>query len=152
MAIPRRIRIEQVPDYYTRFIGRCADGRQFMAFVVASLPTPVPRDWRRHKRWYTVLHTFDGRGRHVSTEARFAGTTADGEDQVTERAQSWRQEMLARLNGYRFCDVEVRLFSALVDGSSFGLVDTTDEELGESVTLWPNDLVFHPPWDGSYDT
>ena len=152
MSIPDRIPIERVPDYYTHYVGRSADGRQFMAFIVATLPKPSPPDWERHKRWYAVLHTFDREGHHLNTEARFVGLTSDGEADVCERARGLRKELLASLGKRRYCDVSIRLFSVRVDGHLFGLEETTDEERGESVTLWPNDFFFTPPWNGNYST
>lgn len=154
MAIPELIPIRYEPDFYTRFIGKFGRGRQFMAFVVATLPTPPPPDWENHKRWYAVLHTFDATGNHLATDAWFAGVTADGEEQVAERAQQKRAEMLSGLGQYRLCDIKVRLFSVMIDGQVFGLVDSSEPEEGfeDRVTLEPNDFLFTTPWDGSYDT
>lgn len=63
MAIPAKIRIKRIPDYYTKCIGKYADG-QFMALITATMPEPIPKDWEQHKRWYSVLHTFYSDGRH----------------------------------------------------------------------------------------
>jgi hypothetical protein len=90
MAVPGRIKISREKGYHTDTIGRCSDGRQFMAFVVASLPLErleLPTGWQEHKRWHAVLHTFDRVGRHLNTEVGTAGTTADGEQEVIERAK-----------------------------------------------------------------
>jgi formate hydrogenlyase regulatory protein HycA len=153
VAIPEAIRIRYIPDYYTRCIGSFDDGRkQFLAFVVATLPVPIPSDWERHKRWYAVLHRFDDHGNHLNTEAWYAGVTAEGEQRVTDRAQARRAQMIADLGPHEMEDVCVRLFSVMIDGHIFGLTDDSCEELGEYVTLRPNDLVFHPPWNGDYDT
>ncbi len=88
MSIPDRITVSRIEDYYTHSIGRYGDGGQFMSFVVATLPEVFPQDWERHKRWYAVLHTFDRDGNHLDTEARFAGVTADGENQVCLQAET----------------------------------------------------------------
>lgn len=155
--IPERITIAREEGYHTNDIGHYGEGRSFMGFVVATLPDPLPDDWEAHKRWYAVLHTFDERGEHSATDCWFAGTTADGETEVTARAQARLQEMLDQLAGKRFEDIEVALFCVEQDGQPFGLIDATheDEETGEvfvQVELVPNDLVFYDPWDGTYDT
>jgi hypothetical protein len=38
MAVPNRITIAREAGYHTDKIGKCEDDRQFMAFVVASMP------------------------------------------------------------------------------------------------------------------
>jgi formate hydrogenlyase regulatory protein HycA len=148
MAIPERIPIAYEPDYYTRYIGKTKDGRQFMAFVVATEGKGKP--------WYAVLHTFDADGNHLDTEAWLAGTTAKGEQEACELAQKKRLEMLAGLGKYKLCKIKVKLFSVKIDGHLFGLVDSSEPEEGpefaERVTLWPNDLLFTPPWNGTYST
>ena len=152
MTTPDTIPVAYEDGYYTTHIGRCAGGAQFMAFVVATLPTPLPADWKRHKRVYAVLHTFGPGGEHRSTEAWLAGVTADGEAAVRDRAAAKRDEMVAALGDVELCDVRVKLFSVRVDGHVFGLVDTSDPGLGPRVTLVPNDLLFLPPWDGTFET
>ncbi len=124
-----------------------------MALITATLPEPIPEDWERQKRWYSVLHTFTTDGRHRRTEAWFAGTTAQGEEEVGNRARKKRDEMVASLKDHVFCDVEVGLFSVQIDGFTFGLVDASKPEEGyESVHLLPNDFAFFEPWDGEFDT
>jgi hypothetical protein len=155
VAIPKLIPIKYEPNFYTRFIGKYGKRRQFMAFVVATLPLPTARSkWEKHKRWYAVLHTFDAKGNHLATDAWFAGVTADGEQQVTERAQQKRLEMLAALGPYELCDIKVKLFSVTIDDHVFGLVDSSEPEEGfeDRVTLEPNDFLFTAPWNGTYST
>ena len=54
----------------------------------------------------------------------------------------------------RFCDISIKPFRDEQDGFMFGLV--LDEPEGDedvtSATLWPNDIMFHAPWDGEYST
>ncbi len=153
VVVPRKIKVRREEGYHTDTIGRCAGNRQFMAFVVASLPSPVPEDWKPHKRWYAVLHLFDIKGQHRRTEAWFAGTTADGERESVEKAEAKLDEMLKAIQPVKFCDVTVKLFSVEVDGTTFGLVDASEEDEDyQSIHLLPNDLAFFPPWDGTYDT
>ena len=155
--IPDLIPITREEGYHTHLIGHYAGGRSFMGFVVATIPSPLPKDWEQHKRWYAVLHTFDEHGQHAASDCWFAGTTADGEAEVTARAEVRLQDMLDQLPDKRFEDIEVGLFCIEFDEHEFGLIDTTyeDEETGEvfvQAQLVPNDLVFFPPWDGTYDT
>jgi hypothetical protein len=153
MAVPTCIPVVREAGYHTDLIGRYSGNRQFMAFVVATLPVPVPDDWESKKRWYAVLHTFAPDGLHLNTKAVFVGTTADGEAAVTTRAQSLLDSMLSDLGPVEYGDVRVCLFQVVVDGETFGLVDASEPEEGyESIHLLPNDLAFFEPWDGLYDT
>jgi formate hydrogenlyase regulatory protein HycA len=154
VAIPKLIPIAYEPNFYTRYVGRFGKGRQFMAFVVATLSKRKVKDPAKHKRWYAVLHTFDARGIHLGTEHWFAGTTAEGEKEVCERAQKKRLEMLEKLEPYELCNIKVKLFSTEIDGQLFGLVDSSEPEEGfeDRVTLWPNDFLFTAPWNGVYST
>ncbi len=155
MPVPNRIKIkrEEEEEYYTHFIGKTEDGKQFMALIGATLPQPCPEDWKNHKKWYAILHTFDAEGRHLETKAVCTGRTADGEDEVVEKARTIRNEMLSALGEVSFEDIEARLFSVEIDGSTFGLVDGSEPEEGiEKIDFLPNDLAFFEPWDGEYDT
>jgi formate hydrogenlyase regulatory protein HycA len=156
VAVPEKIKIEFVPRSPTNRIGThgSAEGRdQFFGCVVATLAEPGGSDWRSGKRWYAILHRFDADGRHVGTDHFFAGTTADGEAAVVASAEEKLKEWLGRLVSPSYEDVWIRRFSVTIDGSVFGLVDGSDPEGDEeSILLLPNDLVFFPPWDGSYDT
>ena len=151
MTIPERIPFARIEKYYTRNIGTFAGGKQFMAFVVAEIDMANPdRPWEERKRWYAVLHKFDENGAHIGTDHWFAGTTADGEPAVTERAARRVTEFMSALPNVQFGDIAIRLFQTVIDGHLFGLC--RDEESENIVQLLPNDLVFYPPWDGSYDT
>jgi formate hydrogenlyase regulatory protein HycA len=137
-------------DYHMRNIGHAADGRQFMGFVVATLPRrKLDDDWPRHKRWYAVLHIFDDDGTHLGTEHWFAGTTADGEDVVCAKAKSKLKKMMTQLGYVTFDDIAVRCFSVDIEGHRFGMI--ADQEFG-IVNLEPNEFAFYPPWNGEYDT
>jgi len=157
MAIPTWIKVERAKDYYTHNIGTFGldrDAGQFMGFVVATLPDgPLSKDWKKHKRWYAVLHLFDQEGNYLETRHKFVGTTADGEDTVLPSAKETLAGMLRLLKNKSNQDVRIKLFKTEIDGCTFGLVDSSDLATEtETVTLLPNDFVFYPPWDGSYDT
>ena len=154
MATPETIKIKRVKDYWTHDIGRYGDGNQFMAFLVATLPhNLLGKDWEKHKRWYAALHIFNKQGDHLYSQAHFMRVTADGENAVVDRARAKRDEMLGCLQNIHYCDVAIKLFSVTIDGVVFGLVDVTEpEDEHELVELMPNQLMFYPPWDGSFDT
>lgn len=153
MAIPQRLKIRRDEDYHTHHIGRRENGEQFMALIGATLAMPLPRNWQKDKRWYAVLHLFDKTGKHLDTKAWLAGTTADGEEAVLERARAKVNEMLKELGRVTYCDIEVGLFSVEIDGSTFGLVDASEPDEGyERVHLLPGNVAFFAPWDGRYDT
>ena len=84
----------------------------------------------------------------------FAGTTADGERDVTKKAMRMLAELLMELGSYRYArSIKVKLFQTVIDGNTFGLIDASEpSEKYESVHLVPNDLAFFPPWTGEYDT
>ena len=153
MLVPNKIKIKRVEEYYTHFIGKAKDGRQFMALIGATLPTPRPADWQNYKKWYAILHTFQAGGKHLETKAVYTGRTADGEDEVIEKARMKRNEMLSGLGHISFEDIKVELFSIEIDGFTFGLVNGSEPEEGiVKINLLPNDLAFFEPWDGNYET
>lgn len=155
MSIPTLIPIRREEGYHTHYLGRYGRDKQFLGFVVATLPEGrLPENWPEMKRWYAVLHLFDFSGQHLETRHVYAGTTADGEAQVTKRAMKALGNMLMDLGSWRYArTIKVKLFQTVIDGATFGLVDTTDPSEGyERVDLLPNDLVFFPPWTGEYDT
>ncbi|MCE9554123.1 MAG: hypothetical protein K8T91_12210 [Planctomycetes bacterium] len=172
MAAPDLLLITWESDQLDRFhlIGRYSDGNQYMAFVTGAFPADWwsgsrPADylrlfWAEHKRWYAVLHRFDAAGKHLGTEVRSGGTTADGESQAIERAAEELEGLLAMLGPREPCDIAIRPFEVEVDGYMFGLIyECVDAEGPDSsatheyVMLQPNDVMFHPPWDsGEYST
>jgi formate hydrogenlyase regulatory protein HycA len=153
VAIPKSIKVAREKGYHTDRIGKCGDGKQFMGFVVAAIPSPLPRNRRALERWYAVLHTFDKKGKHLNTEAWFAGTSTGGDREAIDKAQARLDKMIAALGKVKYGDVKVGLFKVEIDGHTFGLVDASEpDEDYERVQLLPNDLVFFEPWDGSYDT
>ena len=153
MKIPNKIKINREEDYYTHYIGKTSDGKQFVCMIGATLPTPIPEDWENHKRWYAILHLFDDEGNYLTTQTVFTGLTSDGEDDIIERAREERSNFVESLGEVSYQGVEVCLFSTKVEGSVFGLVDASEpEEDYYCINLLPNGLAFFPPWDGDYDT
>jgi formate hydrogenlyase regulatory protein HycA len=132
-----------------------------MAFVTGAYPSDLETNTQlfpglgstgpEDQHWYGVVHTFDPAGNHLRTEARFGGTTADGKTVAADRAFGLANESLAALGELEFVSIRVRPFRVVIDGRVFGLVHKRDEE-SEWATLWPNDVMFHPPWDGTFST
>jgi hypothetical protein len=160
------ITIPYVDDDDSRFncVGRFEGDKQFMAFVTGAYPSdletgrqffpglgPAPGTGPKDQHWYGVIHTFDRDGNHLKTVAHFGGTTADGRDASGDRAFELVNVSLAELGELEFCSIRVRPFRVVIDERVFGLVHGRNEE-SEWVMLWPNDVMFHPPWDGKFST
>jgi formate hydrogenlyase regulatory protein HycA len=162
MAIPQRIRVSRTGGNYSSCMGFYSldvEDNQFWGQVTAwcsTSPQPSQGNWRSSKRWYAVLHKFNGWGRHLGTEHWFAGTTSDGEREVCQRASARLDEMVAALGPVEYADIEIELFRVEIDGGVFGLIDVSRPEDGpefaERVLMVPGGLLFFPPWDGNYDT
>lgn len=162
MAIPERIPVSREGGNYSSCMGFYSldvDDNQFWGRVVASsgrTPKPPNADWRPYKRWYAVLHRFDGWGKHLGTEHWFAGATADGESEVCARANTKLDEMVAALGPVEYADIEIELFLVEIDNGVFGMVDVSAPEEGpefaERVAMEPGNLLFTPPWNGYYCT
>jgi hypothetical protein len=136
--------------------------RQFLACVTGAdpwddilempaFPNPSDPDWMKRKRWYGVIHLFDFDGNHTQTVALLGGTTADGKDQACNRAFNELNELIMTMENPVFQDINIRPFKHSEDGYLFGLLLDEDGD-GNSATLWPNDIMFHAPLDGSYST
>src|SRR4051812_26850158 len=121
MAIPDRIRVSREGGNYSKCMGFYSldvEDNQFWGRVIASfcgMPKPPPARWEPYKRWYAVLHTFDGQGNHIGTDHWYAGTTADGEGEVCKRANAKLDEMVARLGDVEWADIEIGLFRVEID-------------------------------------
>jgi len=141
MTLPERIKISRYapdPGTYTDLIGHCRDGTQFMAFLIQF-----------QGKLYALLHTFDSQGNHLGTQ------TSTHDSEAFEAAEKKLEEMLEVLSDPTFGDVEVKPFTVRVDGQDFGLLDDTEIDGGKTylrLVLQPNDFLFTPPWDGSFDT
>src|SRR5919109_443188 len=152
MAIPKLIPVSRTGGNYTANIG-CyeADGvpHQFWAHVTATLTKPKRGAHPKSgKRWYAVLHKFTQQGKHIGTDHWFAGTTADGEEEVIQRARAKRDAMIAALGDVQFTDIKVALFQVKIDGQVFGLVDISpegDDPWADCVVMRPGDLKFTAP-------
>jgi hypothetical protein len=147
LRLPKQIKIQREKGYHTHHIGKCKDGTQFMAFIVA---TNLARG-ARALRWYAVVHHFDSSGKHLGTDASFLGSKAFAKDLDHPDAKLTR--MIRKLGSISYCDITVQLFSVEIDGNTFGLVSASiPTKRYQRIDLVPNGLAFFPPWDGTYDT
>ncbi len=143
-------------------VGKTSNNEQFLTFVTGAYPInpetgeptfPDPSDpeWQVKKRWYGVVHVFDMEGNHLKYLAMSGGTQADGKNESCQRAFAMTNDAVLSLGELEFCDIYVKEFSVEKEGYLFALVYNKTED-GEHVILWPNDIMFHPPWDGEYST
>jgi hypothetical protein len=161
LAIPEIVPVSREGGNYSACMGFYSldiEDNQFWGRVVAfHTPPPVPRptDWQTEKRWYSVLHKFDGRGRHIGTDHWFAGIDRPWGN-ATTLANAKLNEMVAALGEVEYADIGIRLFQIVIDGGIFGLMDVSKPEEGpdfaERVAMEPGNLLFHAPWDGGYFT
>jgi formate hydrogenlyase regulatory protein HycA len=161
VVIPERIPVSRKGGNYSSCMGFYSldvDDNQFWGQVVACFsqpPEPRPAGWYPEKRWYAVLHKFDGWGHHTSTDHWFAGVDRPWGDAI-KQANAKLDEMVAALGEVEYADIEICLFRVEIDGCTFGLVDVSQPEEGSAfadrVAMMPGDLLFHAPWNGNYDT
>lgn len=154
--LPDVIPIKHEPDYRTSLIGRCPAG-QFFADITSAYQEGVrPGDnWREQQRIYAMLHRFDDDGQHAGSDIFFAGVSADSES--VPRAERVLSGWIKEIGPVTFGDIAIRPFRVDFDNVLFGLVDESDEDLenghgGPWAELYPQNLGFHEPWDGEYDT
>jgi hypothetical protein len=161
---PEKVRIPH-DDHRFPYVGRLADGRQFMAFVTGAFPDGVrlnwdTDEWRKVKRWMAVRHLFDADGNHLSSEAKLGGYDIEGRDVAADKAWDELDHMLAQFGPGQpqLGDIWLRPFAVQLDGITHSLLyevvqPEADGPVFESVMLEPRDIMFHPPWDsGEYST
>ncbi|MEV6200135.1 hypothetical protein AB0M64_09190 [Streptomyces sp. NPDC051771] len=155
MSVPEVVPIAYEPGHRTSTVGRW-DGGQFFASVTIAFPEgwTAVADWRKHQRWYAVLHRFDAAGRYLESRIAFTGTTAQREGEAGEAAAALLDEWLDALPGRRYESIAIAPFTVRFEGVLFGLV--VEEGHGEGgrdwAELYPDGLGFSAPWDGRYDT
>jgi formate hydrogenlyase regulatory protein HycA len=108
---------------------------------------PSTENWGDSRREYLVLYLFDSDGYYIRHNYWYGGTTTNCDRREFEAK---RQEMLAELGEFEYCDIAVRPFSVQIDNITFGLIPNADDE---SVELEPSSQIsFMEPWDGEYYT
>lgn len=149
MNLPDKLPIARIEDYHTHYLGQTTDGTMFWAyetFVFTKLYEEIQGDdWRKFRKEYAVLHTFDKEGNYIRTKQW------SNSDSFNPALTSTKlEEFVAELGQVEYKDIQVKLFQTKIDGVVFGLVP--DEEI-ESIELQPSSTIaFHEPWDGEYDT
>lgn len=165
MAAPDKLRIPYEEFDGARFtcVGQYGNGNQFMAFITGAFPgrehyPDANSNWREKKRWVAVVHQFDADGNHIRSEARVGGFDVEGRAAAGEKASHHLVQMLRELGleSVRASDIYVRPFTTELNGVTYELVYERHVDEGRQVEymmLWPNDIMFHPPWDsGAYST
>lgn len=167
MSLQEKIRIPYEDFDGARFdcVGRYGDGNQFMGYVTGAFPGreryPDPTgNWQERKSWNAVIHRFDSDGNHIGSDAKRGGFDSDGRNVAGDKAWQHLESMLTELGlqNPELCDIYIKPFSVEIEDVVYELeyVHEIDEEDGyehECVMLWPNDIMFHPPWDsGEYST
>lgn len=133
-AKPSLIRIAYFDYDRTDCIGRYADG-QFMALIHGYRNCPP------HEIGVALL-TFDDHGNLVRSDIRSVPLTD---------AQDVRTEMVAALPDVTLGPIAVLPFSVEALGDRWELVDESWEDMAR-FTMYPLDILFAAPFDGSYDT
>jgi hypothetical protein len=122
----------------TDALGRHADG-QFLALITGT-------GQNRPGTIAVALLLFDHVGTLVRTDIR---------DVPLSDADAVRDQLIQGLADVVYGDIAIRTFSVEADGVTWCLVDETDDsdEDGQPrVSLYPLDMLFRHPWDGTYDT
>lgn len=166
MTQPEKVLIPH-DDYRFKSVGRFPDGRQFMAFVTGAYPGEhrhVPENWQDVKQWIAFIHIFDADGNHLTTDAQTSELEArlipfaQEEPHLRAKIDTMRTDLLRdyKIDDNYFCDICIRPFRTVIDDIYYEFVYVRREDgdkIYEQMALWPNDVVFYPPWnDGRYDT
>lgn len=150
MIFPEKILIERIEDYHTHYLGHNDKGKKFWAYPTFFWSIPykdIVGDWKDFRKEYTIMHIFDSDGTHLKTNYWYAGST----NQVkAHELYNKIEEMVKELGKVTFCDIEVKLFSTLIDDVEFGLIPNPEFKC---IDLQPSSTIaFTEPWDGSYST
>ena len=136
-------------DFHTHYLGRAADGKLFWGYETFAFTKPYHEiqgdDWRKFRKEFAVLHTFDQVGNHIQTKHW------SSEDSFNPALTSSKlEELVSELGDVEYKDIYIKLFQTTIEGIVFGLVP--DEE-NKTVQLQPSSTIaFSDPWDGEYDT
>jgi hypothetical protein len=134
---PQLIRIAYEPDFSrTDRIGRYADG-QFFAIVHGTRSNALGDIG-------VALLLFD----HAGT---FTGATIHN-DVPLDDADALRERLIGELADVAFGDIAVRTFAVREGDVVWELVDQTEKHGDPRVSFYPMDIMFSPPWDGTYCT
>jgi hypothetical protein len=143
---PKLITIDH-DDYSAKYVGRTADGRQFI------LTTPFEPAMDGPGAEFLALYLFDDAGKLLDAKIENLGPRATMDE---DRRVQLRDQWLAELGDVNYERVEVAPFSVTRFDIEFGLIvrEPEDEEDVWAVEMQPgNYMAFFEPWDsGEYDT
>jgi hypothetical protein len=136
----------------TQYVGVTSAGNQFWGQIINIFKPSLEEPKNIAKHYYIVLHTFRCDGTHIRTINEEIQQSGQDELVVMTNAKKSLTKLLSTLGEVEYKNIAIRLFQTTIAGSPCGLVDTSTEEFGDSVTMKPAGLIFCPPWDGSFDT
>ena len=151
MTIPDKLPIARMEDYHTHYLGQVDDGRLFWGYQTFIFTKPYSDieqgdDWKKYRKEYVLVHTFDEDGNYLATKY-WSGLTTNTSDQELEDKL---EEMISKLGDVDFQDIEIKIFQTQLDNVVFGLVV---DEKSEMINLQPSSTIsFQEPWDGEYYT
>jgi uncharacterized protein (DUF952 family) len=133
--VPDRVPVAWEEGYRTDLIGRYDAGLFFAGYSGS-----------------TFLHLFDAHGVHRRSWIAPAEHVL-GEDAAPSALVDHLRGLVENLPGSEFADIAIAPF-AVEDaaGERWGLIDETVGNGFPHAELRPNQLGFHPPWNGEYDT
>jgi hypothetical protein len=151
MTIPNKLPIMRMEDYHTHYLGKVSDGRLFwgyqtFAFVKRFSEIEQGEDWKKYRKEYVLLHTFENDGNYLKTKYWSCLATEINEPQIEDKLQ----EMVSELGDINYQDIEIKIFQTEHDNIIFGLVPDKESEM---INLLPSSTIsFQEPWDGEYYT
>jgi hypothetical protein len=134
-------------DCAAKYVGRTADGRQFI------LTTPFEPAMEGPGAEFLALYLFDDAGKLLNAKIENLGPRATMDE---HRRMQLRDQWLAELGDVSYKRIAVAPFSVKRFGTEFGLIvrEPEDEEDVWAVEMQPgNYMAFVEPWNsGEYDT
>lgn len=150
MSIPEKIPILRIEDYHTHYLGKTSDGRRFWGYETFAYSPKFAdiqeADTSRYRSDYVVLHLFDKKGNYLSSRSFSPGKGIAVGFELTEMLETW----ISELGRTKYCNIEIKPFSTVIDGFIFGLIP---DDTNTSLELQPSSTIsFLEPWDGEYYT
>jgi hypothetical protein len=127
MTLPEKLPIARMEDYHTHYLGKTIDRRVFWGYETFAY-SPRFAEIKDNNPWkyrsdYAILHLFDPEGFYQSSKAFTYGKGILPQGNVLEdKLQEWVSE----LGDVAYCDIEIRLFSTIIDGITFGLIPNSE--------------------------
>ena len=134
---PTLIRIAYEPNgCRTDQIGRYCDG-QFLALISGTGINDIGTIG-------VALILFDHTGNYVRSEVH--------NNVLLEQASTFRERLVGGLTDVACGDIAIKTFSVQAGDVTWCLVDHSEEAGLPRVSMYPLDIMFAPPWDGTFDT